>query len=496
MAICIGICHVLAQLPRDQHDKSLLALAMPAIDCFETMVRHVNTNPDTVDGEQMNTTLERIASELTIITTMAITFSNANALSATSRSPMEIHSALVEPSLSLLKRAWSSIIVVASSYNYHEVSSVLWVLCLFDLMIAFLTRSCIQSVSRSLSYFLTSCIPPDCNDDNSLELIKELCAVATSIMQSDSSKGPNFESILNFLEEFVRKHGSVIDKNTRIMLQGQFDPTNAQMKREQDMNHCLERLILSTIDSINQVLGSTWTSQRQGNGQPAFETKVSGVDDERRKNSNKALASMFSLLRVCAEQCPIFLLHLPAGPGLDRNENRLLERAVEATVVSLLEPDLDTSNGAIMLLDVTVVLTQSFSDDVRDVAEDILARVRSNIVKALIVGGCGKLNSSTLENASRLLRRLLIASPSSDENISTLAQSVSDESIFLGPAGRETALQFLLQSSRNQNTDEDVSEFFHDIWQLHQIDTMESLRNSDAVLRFCKKYTPTPPFTS
>ena len=98
---------------------------MPALDCFETMLRHVNTNPDTVDGEQMNTILERIASELTIITTMAITFSNANALSATNRSPMEIHSALAEPSLSLLKRAWSSIMVVASSYNYHEVSSVL-----------------------------------------------------------------------------------------------------------------------------------------------------------------------------------------------------------------------------------------------------------------------------------------------------------------------------------------------------------------------------------
>lgn len=310
-------------------------------------------------------------------------------------------------------------------------------------------------------------------------------------MQSDSARGTNYESVLKFLEEFAKKHGDAIDKNTSATREGHIDPSNADSVREQEMANCLERLTLSTIDSINQLLGSSWTSQRQGNGQPAFESKVeSPVNEERRKNSNKALASMFSFLRVCAEQCPIFLLHLPAGPGLDRRKDRLLGRAVEATVTSLLEPDIATSSGAIELLEVTVTLTQSFSDDVRDVAEEILARVRSNIVTALVVGGCGKLSSATLDSASRLLRRILIASPSSEENQSNLMHSVSNESVFLGPNGKETALHFLLESSRNQNTDEDISEFFHDIWELHQIDTVESLENSDAVLHFCKKYRP------
>jgi hypothetical protein len=41
-AICIGICHVLASLLGDQRAKALLALAMPLLDCLETVTEHAN----------------------------------------------------------------------------------------------------------------------------------------------------------------------------------------------------------------------------------------------------------------------------------------------------------------------------------------------------------------------------------------------------------------------------------------------------------------------
>ena len=45
--LCIGICHVLASLPDNQRSKSLLALAMPSLDCICCVFR-VRVNRFTV----------------------------------------------------------------------------------------------------------------------------------------------------------------------------------------------------------------------------------------------------------------------------------------------------------------------------------------------------------------------------------------------------------------------------------------------------------------
>lgn len=336
---------------------------------------------------------------------------------------------------------------------------------------------------------MINCLPPNANSDTGVEFVRELCAIAISIIQSESSRGTNFDSVLEFLEAFATIHGEMVDRHTRVRLQeGQGATGIAEREREREVATFLETLLLSTVHSINQMLGSTWTSERQGNGQPAYETKATAKSPSRRETSNRALASMFSLLRVCAEQCPIFLLNLPAGPGLDRLKDPLMRRAVDASVASLLESDVATSNGAIALLEATVNLTQSLSDEVRDMVEEILSTVRSNAVTSLVVGSCGKLHSGSLDNAARLLRCMLVASPSLEENQSNLVQAIGNEKIFLGVHGKEVTLQFLLRSSRNENTDDDVSNFFHDIRELHQIETPESLQNSDAFVHFCKRY--------
>jgi hypothetical protein len=137
-AICIGICHVLASLPGDQRAKSLLALAMPSLDCLETMAEHANqaaaaaNSNSNSDGrnnqqQQLDAILDRLSAEIIIVTTMARAFTDAFSINDSSmesgcRTSDGRHAAIVEPALALVKRAWPSVARAASCYNYNAVS--------------------------------------------------------------------------------------------------------------------------------------------------------------------------------------------------------------------------------------------------------------------------------------------------------------------------------------------------------------------------------------
>eukprot|EP00980_Cylindrotheca_fusiformis_P008551 scaffold1813_cov109-Cylindrotheca_fusiformis.AAC.9 len=200
-------------------------------------------------------------------------------------------------------------------------------------------------------------------------------------------------------------------------------------------------------------------------------------------------ASKYNFNEVCLETCPFFLLSLTASPGEDRRGDLLIRRAVEASVSCILESDAETSNSAMALLEATVNLAQSVAvEEIRHVVEDMLSRALSDILTSLVVGGCGKLNSTSLDNAARFLRCILMTSRSLEEIKSNLVHAIGNDNVFLGVRGKEVTLEFLLRSYRNENSDADVSDLFHDLWELHQIETPEALPNSDAVVHFCKKY--------
>ena len=78
---------------------------------------------------------------------------------------------------------------------------------------------------------------------------------------------------------FVKIYGDVIDKDARAAIEGRSPPSNAERGRE--VGKCLETLLLTTVVAINSLLGSTWiSSQRQGQGQPPFETKAEPVNEK------------------------------------------------------------------------------------------------------------------------------------------------------------------------------------------------------------------------
>jgi hypothetical protein len=125
-ALCVGICHVLASLPDSLRVKSLHALAMPTLDCLETMIRHADHAAASSSSEaQLEIILDRIADEIKVLTTMARAFTNAFSMKDTSMASgcrtSDRHAAIVEPAFAIIHKSWPSISHVALKYSHNEV---------------------------------------------------------------------------------------------------------------------------------------------------------------------------------------------------------------------------------------------------------------------------------------------------------------------------------------------------------------------------------------
>jgi len=458
-----GVCHIIASLPENQRAKSLLALAMPSIDCLETMLQHASSAANS-SLEQQERILRRIADEIAIATVIMTAFSKAATGSTTLAEPntfVPIHNM----ALPIIQRVWPSILQAAKRYNCNE-----W-------------------VSEALGVFFTACVPRDLNKETLFEIFKQLGAAASSIVQSDSSKGRCLDCVLKFVESFGNVHGSLMDKTAMVLSQD--TQSQGASARETKVYRSIESLLLSSVDGMSRMLGETWRSERQGNGQPAFESKQAAKNPNQEKTSNKGLPSFFSLLGSLSKSCPVFLLQLPSRQGVDPREDPLFARAAEAAVASVLESEEAILLSALDLLVSLVQLAQSNIRAIRNLAAGILSRVRLNLIVRLVVGSCGKLNAGALDHASGLLKRLLVLTAKPTEELkSALVRALSDESIHLGARGKEVALDFLLLSCQDSEiSEEDCSRFVHDLWSLHQVEIPESLPNSDAVARFCRTYS-------
>eukprot|EP00980_Cylindrotheca_fusiformis_P004100 scaffold891_cov82-Cylindrotheca_fusiformis.AAC.2 len=282
--------------------------------------------------------------------------------------------ALHELAVPIVKRAWPSISHAASNYNFNE----------------------------SISLFLTIRLPPVANSDAAIELLSELFALSIPIVQS--------ESIGHTGRRLIGRHDYSFREKSAL--------ATLKSSRSVKLLSCLK-------------LGNAQENERQGNGQSAFEIKTASKNPGR-----QALAAMFPLLQVSLETGLFLLLSLTVSPGEDRRGDRLARRAVEASVSCNLEPDAETTSSTMSLLEATVNLAQSVAvEEIRHVVEDILSRALSDSLTSLIVGGCGKLDSTSLDNAARLLRCILMAWRSLEEIKSNLVHAIGNENVFLGVRG-------------------------------------------------------------
>jgi len=468
-AMAEGICSVIASLPESQRANSLLALAMPSIDCLETMLQHANSAANS-SLEQQERILQRIADEIILVATIMTSFSQSL---VTAEQPSTAAIQAVE--LPIIQRVWPSISQAAGRYNSNE------------------------PVSKALGIFFASCVPREFNTSASFEIFQQLCTAAASIVQSETSKNRSLDCVLKLVESFATAHGPVMDKIATTLSQDAQQQQNQggnaeqqQQGREQEVYRSIESLLLSSVNAMNRTLGETWTCcARQGNGQAAFESKPAAKNTSQEKTTTEALPSVFSLLRSLSRSCPVFLLQLPSCQGGDPRQDPLFARAIDAAVASVLDSEEALSLGSLEILARLVQLAESEVEAVRNVTGDILSRVRFDVIISLVVGCCGKLNASALDHTSQLLKRLLMLDRTpTGELHSVLVRALSYESVHLGDSGKEVALESLMRSCQNTVTQEDFSRLVHDLWSLHQVDTPESLPNSDQVARFCRMYSP------
>jgi hypothetical protein len=192
-------------------------------------------------------------------------------------------------------------------------------------------------------------MPPDYDSNGSLSLLKDLCAVSSSMLKTQNGSAVHFESIFEFLEDFVHTHGHKIDK-----LALESNESMSINLNDKEAARLLEDLMLGTLAATRASLGSAWTSPKeQGEGQSAFESKPPPAPKPG-SISNESLAGMLSLTQKGLEQCPAFFLQLPAGRGIDRADDKLLRRAVDSAVASLNGTDPDIVLNAITLLTAVV----------------------------------------------------------------------------------------------------------------------------------------------
>jgi hypothetical protein len=342
--------------------------------------------------------------------------------------------------------------------------------------------------------------------------LEELCQLAISMVEykkATTEEEWNFGPVVEFIRTMTEIHGKDIDRYALLSLKGETTRGDEAEERARRMGQALESVLLTTTEGVQSLLGPTWTNaQRQGNGQPAFESKSQLADQgSSHQVSRAALAPMLSLLQTCAEHCPIFLLHLPAAKGQDRNEDLLVRRAVESAISSILDPDVDTSTACMAYLEsnlqMATVAQSSSSEDpaatamIRQSLEEILSPIRREMLNCVLVGICGKFGtSSNLESAAKLLHSLLgTYSTNMDDGRTSITTAFSRTAknehpfFLLGPRAQSIVMECLFKTCQQRVPVGQLEEFVEQIWDLHHSDSAAALTDSDAVGRFCQRYS-------
>lgn len=118
-ALCDGLCHVLATLPRSQQGKPFLVIFIPTLECLRIMTEKADScsvSSQRNNNRRLDSVLVRVADEIRILSVMAQTYQQV-----TPRSPGAELAQGEAAFLPVLRQAWSSISHVAEAFNTNEV---------------------------------------------------------------------------------------------------------------------------------------------------------------------------------------------------------------------------------------------------------------------------------------------------------------------------------------------------------------------------------------
>lgn len=168
--------------------------------------------------------------------------------------------------------------------------------------------------------------------------------MVSSLLGATAQSAHHCEIAFRFIDALLNSVGTEVEKLSSAKLGG-----TVISDAGQELGRLVEMTVVESITASQENLG-TWTRAReQGQGQPAFESR-SPIAVERKANSNDALASAFSMLSTALKTCPTFTFFLPAALGVDREEDTLLRRAIDAAACSLNDGNTDLVKSCICFL--------------------------------------------------------------------------------------------------------------------------------------------------
>lgn len=182
---------------------------------------------------------------------------------------------------------------------------------------------------------------------NDLDLLKDLCSIIDSVLESGKREYFRLDLALGFLTTFVDSYGHTVEDAALRKLSGSASSTQGD-----DLGRMLEQMLVKIISAAENSLGGMWNRQAeqgQGQGQVPFESRAH-LTTNTVSTSSDCLSGALDLLIKCLENCPVFVLHVPAGPGVQHSDDRLLRRAVDSATAYLSDENPDLAKSSLNFL--------------------------------------------------------------------------------------------------------------------------------------------------
>lgn len=134
-------------------------------------------------------------------------------------------------------------------------------------------------------------------------------------------------------------------------------------------------------------------------------------------------------------------------------------------------------------------LTRSQNESLRKIIAETIARVQSNMISMLLFGACGKSSYAALGDAAHLAHSLLCCGMlRSQELRANIVDALKTEQFRMGENAREVIVNVLEGIVKGEVSVDGLKFMFEQMWELHQLDEIESLETTDVVARFAKRF--------
>lgn len=134
-------------------------------------------------------------------------------------------------------------------------------------------------------------------------------------------------------------------------------------------------------------------------------------------------------------------------------------------------------------------LTKSQNETVRSAVLETITRVRPTVLSNLILGACGKLSYPALGDAAQLLLSVVRAAPLSEDIRTSATEALNDQQFRLGDEARNVVFGAFEMAIRGELDVTGLTIILEQLWDMHQLNEVESLETSDVVARFVKRFS-------